>query len=282
MSIVAMIVLWSAAAVGGDSTDSPEQPLLDLPRRLADEYPQQQPGPLDQAPVEKSSPKDEPSRPGREDDLLINVAAHLRFSVPFGAANRNYSNYYYGYYYVTNYTSWADLFNPGCGFEMEADFFFGKNGPGNRRSPGFNYGLALLFQADQYYGKTVDGAAGTRLAMDDMTAATLQVGGRVLQTMGTDFYYGGLIALGAVHYSEVEGTISGPLAPIPVRDKVFRDTYTFASTFRADAGYRLGPIGLTIGGALRIMAPPSEGTHFSMDSGAFWTFDIDLGVEIGF
>jgi ABC-type branched-subunit amino acid transport system permease subunit len=95
--------------------------------------------------------------------------------------------------------------------------------------------------------------------------------------------YGGLISLGAVHYTEVEGTFTGPLFPLGgTRDKILKDTYTFASNFAFNGGYRLGPIGLTLGGAFRIMAPPSEGTHFSMNSGAFWTFDINLGAELGF
>jgi len=274
-----IITMLLACSIGtGDESD--------LPLRLADSLPQQQktPGDLENAPVEKSPRQEEPGQNKRDDgDLLVNFGAHARFSVPFGAANRNYSNnYYYGYYYVTSYTSWADLFNPGWGFELEADLFLGKNGPGHRRSPGFNYGLALLLQTDEYNGRSVNGDAAINLNMENMTATTLQIGGRFLQTLNTDFYYGGMIALGAVHYSEVEGTFSGPLIPVPTRDKIFRDTYTFASTFRMDGGYRMGPVGLTLGAAFRIMAPPSEGTHMSMDSGAFWTFDIDLGVEIGF
>lgn len=283
MSVIAMIVLCAAFPGGGPDSD--------LPLRLADDYParvtenlsdQQTAPPVKDPPVDMARQENLGKNERDDGSMLINIAGRLRFTVPFGAANRSYTNYYYGYYYATNYTSWADLFNPGWGFEMEADFFFGKNGPGHRRSPGFNYGLALLFQNDEYYGRSANGAGGSHISLDDMNATSLQIGGRFIQALNTDFYYGGIVALGAVHYSEVEATITGPLAPGPTRDKIFRDTYTFASTFRMDGGYRLGPIGLTLGLGLRIMAPPSEGTNWSMNSGAFWTFDIDLGAEIGF
>ena len=291
MSVLVTLFLWSAFASGAQASpaDGPD-PLAfgrdtDLPLRLADtQSAQQQPGPLDNAPVEKAGPKKEDigRKLNDDDDLLVNFGLKARFSIPFGAADRSYYNYY-GYYYVDHYYSWADFFNPGWGLEAEADFFFGKNGPGHRRSPGFNYGLALIVQVDEYYGRNIGGDFGNSLRLDDMSATTLMIGGRVLQTMGNDFYYGGVISLGAVHYTEVEGTFTGPLFPVGgTRDKILKDTYTFASNFAFNGGYRLGPIGLTLGGALRIMAPPSEGPHFSMNSGAFWTFDINLGAEIGF
>jgi len=288
MSIFAILLLSSACAQAS-LADGPDLiafgPDAGLPLRLADGFEaQQQPPPLDSAPVEKPGRRqDEFDKPRRDDDgLLVNFGLKGRVSIPFGAANRSYYNYY-GYYYVDHYNSWSDFFNPGWGLEAEADFFFGKNGPGHRRSPGFNYGLAIVLQVDEFKGRNVNGDFGNSLSMDDMSATTLMIGGRVLQTLSSDFYYGGLISLGAVHYTEVEGTFKGPLFALGgTRDRIFKDTYTFASNFAFNGGYRLGPIGLTLGGALRIMAPPSEGTHFSMNSGAFWTFDVNLGAEIGF
>ena len=291
MSMVALALLLSAGFQSEESADPQDQAessvaLLaeadrGLPLNLADSLPQQQG--LDGAPVEKSPRQDDFSQPRKDDDsMVVNFGAHARFTLPFGAADRSYATYGYGYYVVDHYLSWADFFNPGWGFEVEAEVFFGKNGPGRRRTPGFNYGLALLLQTDQYYGRSTNDGFGNNLKLDDMTATSLQIGGRVLQTLGNDFYYGGLITLGAIHYSEVMGTFNGPLVPANTRDTVFRNTYTFASNFRADGGYRLGPLGIVIGAALRINAPPSEGGRMSLNSGAFWTFDIDLGVELGF
>jgi hypothetical protein len=84
-----------------------------------------------------------------------------------------------------------------------------------------------------------------------------------------------------VHYSSVEGSFEGP-GLLKFRDTVFKDTWTFASEFKGHAGYRLGPVGVVLGLGFRIQAPPTEGNNFSMSSGAFWTFDIDLGAELGF
>ncbi len=289
MSALECVFLLSAfvqsgePATAGERQDSTDFVLARqdaLPLSLADDLRQQQG--LDGAPVEKQPAKqDEFGRnTRRDDDLNISVGAHARFTLPFGAADRSYATYYGGFYVVDHYLSWADFFNPGWGYEMELDIFLGGNGRG-RRTPGFNYGLTLLYQTDQYYGTKSSDGFGHTLSLDDMTTNSLQIGGRMLQQTNGDFYYGGVIAIGAIHYSEVEGTISG-VGFTTFRDKVWRDTWTIASTFRADGGYRLGPLGIIIGAGLRINGPPSEGTHWSFNSGAFWTFDVDLGVELGF
>jgi hypothetical protein len=241
---------------------------------------------LDGAPVEKTQAKqDDFGKAGRrdDDDLNVCVGAHARFTVPFGAADRSYATYYGGYYVVDHYLSWADFFNPGWGYEMQVDIFLAGNSGARRRTPGFNYGLTLLYQTDQYYGRKTTDGFGSTLSLDDMTSNSLQIGGRMVQTTGENFFYGGVIAIGAIHYSEVEGTISSVVPGIGTfHDRIFRDTWTIASTFRADGGYRLGPVAIVLGVGLRIMGPPSESTHISLNSGAFWTFDVDLGVEIGF
>lgn len=288
MSILAMTVLLSAGAFGGDSSGTEGRLdladyLLDadsrIPLSLSEEFPQQQG--LDGAPVEKNPKQDDFGRTPRNDDSLnLTVGAHARFTVPFGAADRSYATYYGGFYVVDHYLSWADFFNPGWGFDVEVDIFLGGDRPGRRRSPGFNYALALLYQTDQYYGTSSSDGFGNHLSVGDMTTNSLQVGGRVVQTMDNDFFFGGLISVGAIHYSEVEGTFSGAFQTF--HDELFRDTWTIASTFRADGGYRLGAFGIVAGIGFRIMGPPSEGTHLSLNSGAFWTFDVDLGVELGF
>jgi hypothetical protein len=279
------MLLVSACGGGGDPWDLEERSAEEnafvqargggLPLHLADD---QQQG-LDGAPVEKANKQDDFQRaPRRDDELNVGFAARLRFTIPFGAADHSYSSYY-PYYYVDHYLSWADFFNPGWGFEMEADIYL--NNAGSRRTPGFYYGIAVLFQVDQYYGSNVHDGHGDTLSVGDMTTGSIQVGGKVVQTLSNNFFYGGMIALGAVHYSEVDGTFSGPLFA-QFRDRIFRDTWTFASSFRADGGYRIGALAIVAGLGFRIMAPPSEGTHLSLNSGAFWTFDMDLGLELGF
>jgi hypothetical protein len=237
-------------------------------------------------------PSQEPPGPGRQDtgprerrrsneeELVFNLGLHARFSVPFGAADRSYATYPGGYYAVYNYLSWADLFNAGWGLELEADIFFGQNGPGYNRHPGFNYGVALILQADEFTGRNNTDSFGNTLSLDNMTATSLQIGVKMIHAQQSGFYLEGMIAVGAIHYSEVDGSFSGP-AFVKFRDVIFEDTYTIASTFKGGGGYRVGPLGFVLDIGLRIMAPPNTG-RISMNSGAFWTFDINLGVELGF
>ena len=222
-----------------------------------------------------------PASPQKVEPLVLNVTAHVRYVLPFGAADRSTVVYGPGLVVVEGGVSWTDFFNPGWGLDLEVDLFLGNRGPGPNRDPGFNYGIAVLLMTDEFGGEHLSGAAGSSIDLDDLTMNSFLVGGKVLQTLGSGFYADGEFALGVVHYTSVDGKFSGP-GFVTFRDEVFEDTWTFASMFRGHAGYRLGPVGIVLGLGLRILAPPSEGGRFSMDSGAFWTFDIDLGVELGF
>ena len=220
--------------------------------------------------------------PKKEEDLVLNVGAHARFALPFGAADRSTIVYGAGLVVVDQHVSWADFFHPGWGLDVELDIFFSSNGPGAKRDPGFNYGILLLLGTDEFEGDHVNGVGGATIGVDNLTMNTLLVGGKVIQTLGGGgFYADGYVGLGVVHYASVEGTFQGP-GIVKFRDTIFADTWTFASAFRGHAGYRLGPVGIVAGLGLRIQAPPSEGHNISLNSGAFWTFDIDLGVEVGF
>jgi hypothetical protein len=273
-----LALLWPIGASGawGPSPDGEDDDRL--PFTLAEDLPLQElPGDaLQAAPQPPQNPPPDSNRSRANDDALaVNVGARGRFTVPFGAADRSYSTYAGGFYVVDHYLSWADFFNPGWGFDVEADVFLG------RKNPGVNWALALLAETDQYYGtKNTDGFGDT-LSVGDMTAGSLQIGGRVMDTFRDGFYFGGLLAIGAIHYSAVEGTFSGPVF-LSFKDTIFRDTWTVASTFRADGGYRFGAVAIVGGIGMRIMGPPSEGPRFSMNSGAFWSFDLSLGAEIGF
>jgi len=253
---------------------SPAEIKRAYPLTLVDEEPasQEPPGRQDTGPRER--------RRSSEENLVFNVGVHARFSVPFGSADRSYATFPGGYYAVDSYLSWADLFNPAWGIEFEADIFFGQNGPGYNRHPGFNYGVAIILQADEFYGRNNTDSFGNTLSLDNMTATSLQIGVKMIHAQESGFYLEGMIALGAIHYAEVPGSFSGP-AFVKFRDIIFEDTYTIASTFKGGGGYRLGPLGFVLDIGLRIMGPPNTG-RISMNSGAFWTFDINLGVELGF
>lgn len=270
-------VAWLLLSSGGPDPETSTRPWTladaELPRSLrADLAVESQ----EVVPV----PVDDPQKRPSNDDLTVVLGANVRFSIPFGAANRDYY-YYGGFYAIDHYSSWSDFFNPGWGIDVEANIFFTSIGPGRRRAKGSNYGLVLLAQADQYDGRSVSDGFGNKLRVEDLNMNTIQIGGKFIQAMEGDFFLDGTFAVGAVHYSAVEGTYTGLLGNT-IRDEVFKDTWTFASTFKGDAGVHFGPLGLVLGLNLRILAPPSDGTRVDLDSGAFWTFDINLGVVIGF
>ena len=223
----------------------------------------------------------EPSGRGRDlGDLTLNVGLTGRYSIPFGAADRSTIVYGNNFFVVDHHVSWGDFFHPGWGVALELDIFFGKNGPGGNRNPGMNYGVVLLLQTDEYGGNHVNDSLGGSLSLDTMTMNSMMVGGKLIQTLGQSFYADGHFGIGAVHYSAVDGTFTGPF--VQFRDEILKDTWTIASEFRGHVGVRLGPFGIVAGLGFRIQAPPHEGTRISMNSGAFWTFDLELGAELGF
>jgi hypothetical protein len=225
----------------------------------------------------QGAPADQGAGRGRDvSDFKVNVAAHARYAIPFGAADRSYITYGNGLWVVNHYVSWSDFFHPGWGFDLELDIFLGKN-----QQPGFNYGIAVMLQSDEFGGDHVNDSFGHELSIEKLTMNSLLVGGKVIHTLGGGgFYADGSFGIGAVHYSAVEGTFNG-IGPA-FRDEILKDTWTIASQFRGHAGIRLGPVGIVAGLGFRIQAPPHEGTRVTMNSGAFWTFDLDLGVELGF
>jgi hypothetical protein len=210
-------------------------------------------------------------------DFKLNVAAHLRYAIPFGAADRSYITYGNGLWVVNHYVSWSDFFHPGWGFDLELNIFLGK---GANQQPGLNYGIAVILNSDEFGGDHVNDSLGRSLSLENLNMNSLLVGGKIIHSLGGAFYADGSFGIGAAHYTAVEGTFSG-IGP-SFRDEIFQDTWTFASQFRGHAGIRLGPVGVVAGLGFRIQAPPHEGARITMNSGAFWTFDLDLGVELGF
>ena len=219
--------------------------------------------------------------PGSGDKFSLHGAVHGRYSIPFGAADRHSFVYGNGLVVVDHSLSWLDLFDPGWGFDIEVDLLFGPKNRNPGGDPGFQSGVVVLLTTDEYNGQRLDDGFGAAIHLSNLTMNSLLIGGTVLQGLGPGVYTKGHIALGPVHYSSVDGTFSGP-GFAPFHDEVFESTWTIASDFRAEIGLRAGPIGFSFGLGLRIQAPPSEGTRVSLHSGAFWTFDLTLGADVGF
>jgi hypothetical protein len=217
-----------------------------------------------------------------KNDLIVNVAIHGRFTVPFGSADRDVFVYGGGVFLVDQHLSWADLFHPGWGFDIEFDIMFGDaSGKGRMRQAGFDYGVFGAVLVDEFPGSSVTDDFGNFIHPQNLNMTTILVGGKVIQSFDQGFFADGRFGLGAVHYSSVSATFGGPGIP-DFHDELLRDTWTFAMDLRGHGGVRLGPLGLTIGLGFRFMVPPAEGGRVSLDSGPLWVFDIDIGAELGF
>jgi hypothetical protein len=222
--------------------------------------------------IEDETPQGEP--PARREGVPdVNVGLHGRYTIPFGTANSNTIVYGNGLVVVSNHLSWADIFEPGWGVDLEMNIFFGAKG-------GFRGGLCVILQTDEYSAGHASGPLGS-IDFGHLTMTSLMVGGAGMQMLGDNFYTRGHITIGPVHYSQVDGTITAPPFA-PFKDELFEDTWTIASDFRFYAGYKLGPVGFVAGLGMRIQGPPNTGPHLSLSSGAFWTFDMNAGIEINF
>jgi hypothetical protein len=67
--------------------------------------------------------------------------------------------------------------------------------------------------------------------------------------------------------------------------ELLEESEEIAAEFRFRFSARLGPVGLVGGLGLRLMGSPEEGDSAVgdlIDPEVFWSFDVDLGVELGF
>lgn len=218
-------------------------------------------------------------------DFGLNAAAHVRFSIPFGAANRDVSGISTptgALLVIDNHLSWNELFSSGWGGDLELDIMLGSDRRGgNRQEGGMRYGIYFTMMVDEFNGSSAHDDFGNFVSPDNMTVNAYLLGGKVMQSFGKGFFAEGRMGLGAVHWSSVPATFGGPLTP-DFQGELFRESWTFGMEIRGGGGIKLGPLGLTLGLGFRWFFPPSEGSVATLNSGPMWTFDIDLGAEIGF
>ena len=215
-----------------------------------------------------------------ESGVTLNFAGHARYSFPFGTADRNHFVYGNGLVIVDHSISWADLFNAGWGFDVEMDLYIEGRGLASGPRAGPSAGLAFLFELNDFGGAHLADSSGGDIKLDNLTTTALLLGGVVFQPLGHGAYTKGVIAVGGVRYASVNGTFSGPGGQF--KDEVFQSTWTITSDLRAMVGYRIGSLGISFGVGVRIQGPPTEGPRVSLNSGAFWIFDLNLGLDVGF
>ncbi len=218
-------------------------------------------------------------------EFLPGLALHGRFIVPFGSADREISAIAGGggaVVVVDEHLSWADLFRPGWGAELELDLFTGRSrdsvfGP----EASFRYGAFAAAGLERYEGDRAGDGAGAAMDLEDLDLATFTLGGKIATSLGDGQRVEGRVGLGVVHTSEVDAVFSGGGAPA-FRTEFLRDTWAPAIEFRGHWGVEFGPLALVLGLGFRAAVPPGEGDAVDLSPGAFFTFDVDVGIELGF
>jgi len=279
-----MALLLTAAGPDPEASDW----LDGLPTKISLEEPQ------DQETRRERESREREGRESREEKgpkYGLGVQLQGRWSLPFGSANRDISTFSgvgggATVVYDSN-LSWSDLFGSGWGTSLTVEVTVvraGKADGGYGRSKNnFSIGGYVSFLQDHFSGETTSDGSGNTISAEDMTMETYLVGGTMYQNLGNNVYTEGRMGIGAVHYSQVNGTFStGFPFPTTFEGNLFKETWNIAFEIRGGIGYRLGPLGLSVGMGFRIMGPPSEGGGVSLDSGALMTWDIDLGAELGF
>jgi hypothetical protein len=222
-----------------------------------------------------------PGRRDADDDLGLAASVRGRYTIPFGYADGDFYFYAGGggaAVYVDSYVSWADIFDPGWGAELEIEVFLGSERKYGRFT---RFGFYLTAETDHFYGDTLTGPLNTRVAVGDMDMTSFIVGATVQHPVSDQMVSGGRAGIGAVHYTQVDADFSGN-GFTPFTGEFLEETWTFAFEARVYGGVKLGPLMLSAGIGTRIYAPPHDGDVVNLSSGAFWTFDIDLAATLGF
>ncbi len=275
-----MLLALLLAAAGPDADDAPTIADLALPGTLASE---------EQETRSRDRDQDSGSRRESAPKYMISLGIEGRWSIPFGYANRDV-------YYVSHpgggatvgfsgNLGWSDLFSSGWGTSLVADVTLmqaGRGGGEGRGRGNSSMGGYLAFSQDHFYGASATDGHGNSFTTNDLDMNTYLVGMTLYQNLGNGFFTQGRLGLGAVHYSAVDAQYRFIVSPT-FDGPFLADTWNFAMELRGGGGYRVGPFGFTLGLGGRMLLPPNEaGTVASLDSGILWTFDIDVGVEIGF
>lgn len=276
-----MLMALLLAAAGPNDAETPAYRDLGLPLTLASE---------EQGYQEPEIRREATSRDSRESSqkFILSFGLIGRWTTPFGYANRDvYAVDNPGGGLILLFDSnlrWNDLFDSGWGTALTAEFTLvqgGRTGGTGRSRGKFSAGGYITFTQDHFGGDTVSDNFGNRFSTDDLTMNTYIVGGSAYQSMGDGVFVDGHFGIGAVHYAQVDAvyTFTGNNS---FRGEFLEDTWNLALELRVGTGYTFGPLAVTIGMGSRMLMPPNNAGSVDLDSGMFFTFDIDLGIELGF
>jgi hypothetical protein len=214
----------------------------------------------------------------------ISLSVQGRVSIPIGAADRGDTFVAGNVIVIANRLNYLDLFSPGLGFTLEADFMTRPppprpGGPPWERSPAM--GGYVAFECDWYGGDTATDDAGTKFSPETLRLPQVYVGFKAEGTVQDNFFGDLRLGFGAAHYPSLMATVRP--AGLPASDReFFKDTWTFAMELRMHFGWRAGPVAFIFGMGGRLIAPPKEGDFISMDPAELWTLDFEAGLVVGF
>ena len=212
------------------------------------------------------------------------ISAQGRLSIPFGAVDRGDVFASGNVIVIANRMSYLELFEPGLGFTLEADLMARPpppvpGGPPWERTPAM--GGYVAFECDWFGGDAATDDLGTKISTETLRLPQVYVGFKAQGTIRDDFYGDLRFGLGAAHYPSLMAKFRPAVGPETERE-FFQDGWTFAMELRMHFGVKAGPARFFFGFGGRLIAPPDEGDEISMDPAELWTFDLELGFELGF
>jgi len=223
------------------------------------------------------------------EDFWFSVGAFGRYSWPGGALEDHDVIISGNTVIIPDHLRYSDLFDPGGGFSIEASAMIFRPPPprqgayGQALPRGPYAGFYATLQVDSYEG---DGThdAGSFIEPGDLDLATILVGLKVTTDVDSGLFGELRLGVGMVRYEAVTARVSLNGGGEETQE-LFGESQAFASELRFRFSARLGLLGLVGGLGFRYMGGPEEGDGAVgnlIDPGAFWSVDVDLGVELGF
>jgi hypothetical protein len=214
-----------------------------------------------------------------------------QWSIPFGFASRDVAFISSGAgatLAIDSNLSWSDLFNPGWGAGLTVDLTMYRVGKGSGYDSGYGksrgkvaMGGYLSINEVHYDGNSTSDSFNNSITPDQMVLSTAVIGPMIFQDMGDGAFAEGRFGIGVAHYSECGATYrAAPFAA--VRGQLFEETWTLATEFKGAAGFQLGPLAVSLGIGAKLLLPPNRASGVDLDPGLFWSFDVELGVDLGF
>lgn len=282
MPILNLLAVWILPALGGpDTQDLPT--LLGAPAPVVSTWGSTSLA----APEAGASLRFQANEP-----FAVDVGLHGRLSFPVGQLQDADNIIITGGGGATiifdDHLRYRDLFDIGYGLALEAALLFIE--PEQRRGGGMHssaptFGIYASIQADEFGGDSVSDAAGAKLRADDMRIYSALAGIKFAQSIDARWFGDARIGLGIARYEEVEGKLTGAGGLASATGILFEATETWVFELRAHGGTRFGALAFVVGGGFRAIGQPDEGhgaSSLDLSPETLYTFDIDVGVELGF